>query len=88
MSQSTNNPTLSNYNLPTLPLGKNGSTGSPYVGNNHADSKSYVVPEFKAISYTALTHGTVPTYGYHNITTAYSNTKNCFDTYRLKMINQ
>ncbi len=80
---------LEKYNAPTNALGNNGSTGSPFVGPNNSTSMSYVVPEFRAITYDALTHGLAPTTGYFNITSAYgAGAGNCNTQYKLRMIDQ
>ena len=82
-------PQLDRYNTTPHPLGNNGNVGYPFIGNNHSEEKGYVVPEFNAISYDALTHGVAPTSGYHNIRTAYhANESTCNPTYRFRMINQ
>ncbi len=82
-------PHLEIYNAPTDALGQNGNTGSPFVGPNNSKNMNYIVPQFHAITYDALTHGLAPTVGYFNITSAYgSGAGNCNTQYKLRMIDQ
>ena len=80
---------LEKYNPPTNALGNNGNTGSPFVGPNNSQGPYYIVPNFSAVTYDALTHGLTPTVGYFNITSAYgAGAGSCNTQYKLRMIDQ
>jgi hypothetical protein len=86
---SVNGPSCSYTNLANYNTSSKGHMGHPQVSPTTVVG-TYIVPEYGAIGYNALTHGDAPTCGgYFDITSAYGKTaNNCNTKYMNRLCNQ
>ena len=91
MSDTVNGNSCSYVNLSNYNSSSAGTMGHPDSGSRSTVTGSYVVPNYGAIGYSALTHdSSVPSCsGYFNITSAYGqNADTCNTTYSMSPCNQ